>query len=104
MTFSISQIEEHRESFGPYRYRIDRHGEEFAFFTHNYRGECEELKLTESGLIVDPPFGMSSSFISRGGPERIGLTPSAQKYLESLLDAETNQQAEQGGRLKRLQP
>ena len=88
MRFSISHIDEPRESFAPYRYRIDRDGEEFAIFTHNYRGECEVLKPTESGQTVDPPFGMSSSFISGGGREPIGLTSSAREYLESLSNAE----------------
>ena len=89
MSFSISHIEETRESFAPYRYRIDRNGTEFAIFTHNYRGECEAIELTESGKVFDPPFGMSSEFISGGGPKRIELTRLAQEYLGSIFEAET---------------
>jgi hypothetical protein len=82
--YSIERIAEPRESFGPYRYLVYLDGSEFALFWHNYRGECEGVRHVASGREEDPPFGMSSEFLTGGGPEPLGLTRAAQKYLDTL--------------------
>lgn len=84
MTYSIEQIEETREPFGPYRYRILLNGEEVAVFMHNYRGECEWIS-TADGREEDPPFGKCSDFLTGGGPLPTRLTKKAAEYLDSLL-------------------
>ncbi len=83
MSYSVERIAEPREPFGPYRYRILLDGREVAVFTHDFRGECESIR-TADGYEEDPPFGMSSEFLS-GGPRGPGLTSGAAEYLEGLL-------------------
>ncbi|MAS96832.1 MAG: hypothetical protein CMO55_26880 [Verrucomicrobiales bacterium] len=84
MRYTVEQIAEDRESFAPYRYRILKNGNEFAIFTHNYRGECERIQSFKNGFEEDPPFGMSSSFLTGGGPYPLGLTKAAESYLDQL--------------------
>ena len=91
MNYSVEQIKEARESFGPYRYRISLDGEEVAVFWHNYRGECEGIR-TSDGHEEDPPFGMCSEFLTGGGPLPSGLTRKAMTYLDSVLDRESGAQ------------
>lgn len=95
MELSVEQIDETRESFGMYRYRILDRDQEVAVFSHNYRGECELVRTTD-GYEEDPPFGMSSDFLTGGGPEPLGFTKKAKKYLETLLqDHGSAQQTDQ---------
>ena len=49
-----------------------------AIFLHNYRGECELIR-TSDGHEESPPFGMSSEFITGGGPQPLGLTEKARQ-------------------------
>jgi hypothetical protein len=84
MKYTVEQLTEPRESFGSYRYKIFKGGEEFAIFWHNYRGECEKIMVFSTGHEEDPPFGMCSDFLTGGGPLPLGLSQGAIKYLESL--------------------
>jgi hypothetical protein len=84
MTYSIELIEETRESFGPYRYRIFKGGKEFAIFWHDYRGECDRIRISSSEREESPPFGMCSEFLTGGGPLPLGLSKRAVSYLDSL--------------------
>jgi len=84
MSYSVDQIQETRESFGPYRYRILKNGEEFAIFWHSYRGECEGIKIISTNYEEDPPFGMCSAFLAGGGPLPLRLSDTAQAYLDEL--------------------
>lgn len=84
MKFSVEQIQEPRESFGPYRYRILKGDVEFAIISHNYRGECEGVRILSTGREEDLPFGMSSEFLTGGGPYPLDLSSAAKKYLEGL--------------------
>lgn len=87
MNYTVEHIKEVRESFGPYKYRILRNGEEVAVFLHNYRGECEWIKTTD-GHEESPPFGPCSDFLTGGGPLPTGLTKKAEEYLDSMLSKE----------------
>lgn len=83
MNFSIKRINEEREHFGCYKYRIFNDNVAIAEFWHNYRGEPELYKDYQSGIEEDPPFGRCSDFINGGGPKPIELSKSAIKYIES---------------------
>lgn len=85
MRFSISRIDEHRRSFSGYRYQIFKDDEPFAIFTHNYRGECENLSLVNDAFSEDPPFGMVHHFLSGGGGQPLELTNEALVYLRGLV-------------------
>jgi hypothetical protein len=85
MSYSVERIEEARESFGPYRCRILRDGDEVAIFVHDFRGECAQI-TTCDGREEVPPFGMFSEFLTGGGRLPLGLTKKAKAYLDALLD------------------
>jgi hypothetical protein len=84
MSYSVKQIQEERDSFGPYRYRILKDGIEFAIFSHDYRGECAGIELDSNGRVETPPFGMSSNFLTGGGLQPVRLTKKAVAYLDRL--------------------
>ena len=88
MSYTIKQIDEHRQSFGSYRYAIYWGKKQVAEFWHNYRGECEGIKVLENGHSEDPPFGMSSDFLTGGGPLPLGLSDEAVQYLGKLLSTD----------------
>ena len=85
MSYTVRQIDERRESFGSYRYTIYQGKKQVAVFWHNYRGECEGIQVLESGFTEDPPFGMSSDFLTGGGPLPLGLSVEAVQYLDKLI-------------------
>lgn len=85
MTYTVTQISESRKSFGPYRYAIYRDGKQVAVFWHNYRGECEGIKVLQTGYVEDPPFGMCSDFLTGGGPLSLGLSVEAVRYLDEVI-------------------
>lgn len=84
MTYTVEQIEEPRPAFSSYRYRIFRRGTEFAIFSHDYRGECEFIRVLSSGRLEILPFGFSSEFLTGGGPLPLGLSEDAVRYLDSI--------------------
>ena len=83
MSYSVEHIAESRGASGSYRYMIFRDGHEFAIFWHDYRGDCEGIKLLLSGREVDPPFGRCSEFLTGCGPHSLGLSEKAVCYLNS---------------------
>jgi hypothetical protein len=82
--YSVEQIAESRAEFGFYRYRIFKGNEEFAIFWHDYRGDCEGIRVLASGREENPPFGPCSDFLTGGGPYPLGLSRAAVEYLETL--------------------
>ncbi|WP_269527151.1 hypothetical protein [Coraliomargarita parva] len=95
VSYTVEQMNEERESFGPYRYTISKDNKEIAIFSHDYRGEVAGIKVISTGHEVDPPFGMSSDFLTGGGRFPLGLSSKAIDYLDQLL--QKNQKAHQGG-------
>lgn len=84
MAYNVEQIQENRKGFSSYRYRIFRGNTEFAIFSHDYRGECEYIKVLSSGRLEALPFGFSHEFLTGGGPLPLGLSEAAKRYLDSL--------------------
>ena len=84
MSYSIEHIQEVRKEFGPYRYKIFKDGEEFAIFWHDFRGDCEGIRMLSSDHEEAPPFGPCSDFLTGGGPLPLGLSARAVSYLNSL--------------------
>jgi len=85
MQFTISHIDEHRKGFSGYSYQICKDGEPFATFTHNFRGECENLSLVDDSFSEDLPFGTVHHFVSGGGGLPFELTEKALVYLRGLV-------------------
>jgi hypothetical protein len=81
-TYTIEPIDEERESFGPYRYRIFRDDQEIALYRHDYRGDTVDIRFLKTGRRTDPPFGRCTDFLTGGGPEPLGLTERAKWYLD----------------------
>jgi len=84
MKLSVTRINEPGREFRCYRYQIYVDGKPFGIFAHNYRGEAESFTL-HGGYNEDPPFGMSASFLTGGGPKPLGLTAEAKLYLKKLV-------------------
>ncbi len=88
MEYTARLMDVLRKDFGSYGYIISREGQDVAEFWHNYRGECERLRILATGHIEDPPFGMCPDFLTGGSDQRLGLTAAAIRHLESLLPRE----------------
>jgi len=86
MSYIIDQIQETRESFGPYRYKIFKDNQEVAIYWHDYRGDSMGIIIRETGFEVDPPFGRCSDFVTGGGPQPLRLSKKAKQYLDSLIN------------------
>jgi hypothetical protein len=86
--YKVRLRDEPRRDFGSYGYIISCEERDVAEFRHNYRGECESLRVLATGHIEDPPFGMSAAFLAGGGDQPLGLTAKATRHLELLLRQE----------------
>lgn len=85
LNFSIEQIREKREPFGLYRYKIIAGDRNVAIFWHDYRGDEMGIKINSSQAEKEVPFGKSSDFLTGGGPQPLGLSTEAIKYLNSII-------------------
>jgi hypothetical protein len=84
MTYTVDQIEVPRAPFGSYHYRILKGDQEFAIFSHDFRGECGRIRVTSTGHEEDLPFSSCTEILTGGGPLPFGLSDEAINYLESL--------------------
>ena len=85
MNFKVEHSQEKRKPSESYRYIISYEGKDFAVLSHDFRGEVTGIKVIKSGYCELPPFASCADFLTGGGPEPLGLSSMAIKYLEKLL-------------------
>lgn len=85
MSYTIEEINDKRESFGEYKYRIFKNGQLVAHYWHDYRGDEHGIDFID-GESESWPVGRMVDFLTGGGPQPLGLSKRAVEYLNLKLD------------------
>ncbi|MEO7456322.1 MAG: hypothetical protein ABIY52_08670 [Gemmatimonadaceae bacterium] len=79
-------VGEKREEFGAYKYQIFKDGRFVADFWHDFKGDDHWIRFA-NGQEDEWPAGLTRDFLTGGGPQPLGLTDKAVKYLDEHASA-----------------